>query len=80
MGTVSVNSLWNFIQSLSLSANERDWLAGKLHESITKNEAQSKPAQKKYFISPRMKKLMGSVTLDPKDIEEDDRLRYILSK
>lgn len=33
-----------------------------------------------YIISPRWRKLMGSVKIDPKDIEADDRLKYILSK
>lgn len=34
----------------------------------------------KYRISPRRRKLMGKVTIDPKDIEGDDRAQYILSK
>ena len=35
---------------------------------------------KKYRISPRLKSLMGKVTIDPKDFEDDDRLQYILNK
>ncbi len=41
MATISVNSLWNFIQSMSLSANNEQWLAEKLHESaVTKEKAE----------------------------------------
>ena len=36
--------------------------------------------KKKYRLSPRMKKLMGSVKINPQDVEGDDRLKYILSK
>lgn len=33
MAAVSLNSLWTFIQSLSLNASNEQWLADKLHES-----------------------------------------------
>ena len=36
--------------------------------------------KKKYRISPRLKSLMGKVTIDPKDLEDDDRAQYILNK
>ena len=36
--------------------------------------------KKKYRISPRMKSLMGKVTIDPKDFEGDERAQYILNK
>lgn len=36
--------------------------------------------KKKYRISPRLKNLMGKVTIDPKDFEDDDRAQYILNK
>lgn len=81
MGTVSVNNLWSFIQGLSLSSTDRQWLADKLLEpSAEKESAAHEGKEKKYIISPRRRKLMGSVTLDPKDIENDDRAKYILSK
>ncbi len=37
MATISINSLWSFIQSMSLSANNEQWLADKLHESALTN-------------------------------------------
>lgn len=36
--------------------------------------------KKKYRISPRLKNLMGKVTIDPKDFEGDERAQYILNK
>ncbi len=81
MGTVSVNSLWKFIEGLSLSSNDRKWLAGKLLEPTTvKRTSHEKDNSKKYVISPRRRKLMGSVVIDPKDIENDERAKYILSR
>lgn len=32
MATVATNKLWAYIESLSLSRNDRNWLAGKLFE------------------------------------------------
>ncbi len=85
MGTVSVNNLWSFIQGLSLSSTDRQWLAGKLLEPGTvkvqaKEKANEQGSGKKYIISPRRRKLMGSVVIDPKDIDNDERAKYILSK
>lgn len=41
MATISINSLWSFIQSMALSANNEQWLADKLHESaLTKQKAE----------------------------------------
>lgn len=34
----------------------------------------------KYIISPKRKKLMGSVDIYRADIENDDKAQYILSK
>lgn len=81
MGTVTINNLWSFIEGLSLSANDRKWLAGKLLEpNITEKKEKKADNVDGYVISPRWRKLMGSVKIDPKDIEADDRLKYILSK
>ena len=42
MATVTLNNLWNFIQSMSLSANNELWLAEKLHESAVNKKRQDK--------------------------------------
>ncbi len=83
MGTVSINNLWSFIQGLSLTVSDRKWLAGKLLEPSSADKAAPKDIAENvggYIISPKRRKLMGSVTIDPKDIEADERLKYILSK
>lgn len=78
-----MNNLWSFIQGLSLTASDRKWLASKLLEMsdadmiVPKDSADDVEG---YIISPKRRKLMGSVTIDPKDIESDDKLKYILSK
>lgn len=36
MSTLTLNRLWAFIESLSLSQKDRDWLAGKLLEPACK--------------------------------------------
>jgi hypothetical protein len=83
MGTVSMNNLWSFIQGLSLTASDRRWLASKLLEPSGSDMIPSNDTAtdiEGYIISPKRRKLMGSVTIDPKDIESDDKLKYILSK
>lgn len=39
MATVSVNSIWSFLQSMSLSASNEHWLADKLLQSASAKEA-----------------------------------------
>lgn len=36
MATLTVNNLWAFLQSLSLTASNEQWLAEKLYESAAK--------------------------------------------
>ncbi len=36
MNAISMNNLWNYLQGLSLSASNRQWLAGKLMENTEK--------------------------------------------
>lgn len=38
MNAISMNNLWNYLQGLSLSANNRRWLAEKLMENVEKVE------------------------------------------
>ena len=42
MASITLNNLWNFIQSMSLSANNELWLAEKLHESALKKQQKNK--------------------------------------
>lgn len=80
MGTVTLNNLWNFIQGLSLTSTDREWLANKLLEPTYQSQAISTTETKHYIISPKRKRLMGSVNIHTADIENDDKAQYILSK
>lgn len=42
MATLSVNNIWGFLQSLSLSASNEQWLADKLHASAVAKEKNEK--------------------------------------
>ena len=82
MNAISMSNLWTYLQGLSLTADNWQWLAEKTSMmSISVDSANKGIAgKKKYRLSPRMKKLMGSVKINPQDVEGDDRLKYILSK
>ena len=77
----SINELWTYLQGLSLTADNWQWLAERAKEkSNTSAQVTSKPKEVKYKISPRRRKLMEKATFNPKDFEGDERAQYILSK
>lgn len=81
MNAVSMNNLWTYLQGLSLTADNWQWLAERMTEkSQSLKDNSATVVKKKYRISPRMKRLMGSVSIDPNDVENDDKLKYILNK
>lgn len=82
MNAISMSNLWTYLQGLSLTADNWQWLAEKTSMmSISVDSANKGIAgKKKYRLSPRMKKLMDSIKINPQDVEGDDRLKYILSK
>ncbi len=82
MNAVSMNNLWTYLQGLALTADNWNWLATKTSEMSGKKEAMATPKvkAKKFRFSPTVKELMGSVGIDPKHIEEDERMKYILDK
>lgn len=81
MNAAAMNNLWNYLQGLSLTADNWQWLAERTKEkSRSRDVSTVTTGKKKYRISPRMKKLMGCVKINNQDIENDDRLKYILSK
>ena len=77
-----MSNLWTYLQGLSLTADNWQWLAEKTSMMSMSVDSANKgiAGKKKYRLSPRMKKLMGSVKINPQDVEGDDRLKYILSK
>lgn len=82
MNAISMSNLWTYLQGLSLTADNWQWLAEKTSMMFMSVDSANKgiAGKKKYRLSPRMKKLMGSVKINPQDVEGDDRLKYILSK
>lgn len=82
MNVISMSNLWTYLQGLSLTADNWQWLAEKTSMMSMSVDSANKgiAGKKKYRLSPRMKKLMGSVKINPQDVEGDDRLKYILSK
>jgi hypothetical protein len=53
MNTVSLNNLWNYLQSLSLTASNQRWLASHLIEAAESSEDRSK---KKEIVFPKIPK------------------------
>lgn len=49
MTTLALNNLWTYLQGLSLSQNDREWLANKLILSVEKSE--SSDERLKTFLS-----------------------------
>jgi|GEM_PF-1361047 hypothetical protein len=81
MNAISMNNLWTYLQGLSLTADNWRWLAERTSQmSMSVHQQHATTGNKKYRLSPRMKKLMGSVKINPQDVKSDDRLKYILSK
>ena len=63
-----MNKLWSFIESLSLSQKDRDWLAGKLQEpSYRVDPYKISPSGDKFFADAR------NVKAVEKDIAEAHR-------
>ena len=82
MNAMSMSNLWTYLQGLSLTADNWQWLAEKTSMISMSVDSANKgiAGKKKYRLSPRMKKLMDSIKINPQDVEGDDRLKYILSK
>ena len=66
MASITLNNLWNFIQSMSLSANNELWLAEKLHESALKKQQ----ANKAYNIAEEKTIIVSEPLFGPTSIEE----------
>lgn len=55
MNTLSMNNLWNYLQGLSLTANNQCWLAERLLESSEKGSATKEDTMKK-LVFPKIGK------------------------
>lgn len=81
MNAVSMNNLWAYLKGLALTSDNRQWLAEKLAEPVDSLKVTHTDKKAvKYRISPKRRKLMESVRIDPKDFEGDEKAQYILSK
>ena len=83
--TVSMDSVLNFINSMSLSASNKEWLGRKLIEeakveACDKQDELSAVSYRESSLSPRLQKLIGCVHISQEEIDNDERLAYILSK
>ena len=68
MATLTMNKLWAFIESLSLSQKDRDWLVGKLLEpSFRVDPYDISPSGDSFFADAR------NVKAVEKDVEEAHR-------
>ena len=50
MTTMALNNLWNYLQGLSLSQSDREWLANKLVKPTEKTEKDSIDESMKRFL------------------------------
>ena len=84
MNSISLNNLWSYLQSLTLTANNKIWLADHLYEAA-REEAQAdsiiKPIEQ---LSPELQAIIGFARPDTQN--EDDingdiaRTEYIKEK
>jgi len=70
MTSYALNNLWNYLQGLSLSRSDREWLAGKLIEPIEKTSAEAEEnAEEKTYevipVSPKLQWLRMHITATP---------------
>ena len=85
MTTFALNNLWRYIQGLMLTQSEREWLVGKLLEPVEKASAEAKEdtTKKPYEVipvSPEIKKWIGCASFTEEEMENDPRLKAILSR
>lgn len=83
--TISMDSVLDFINSMSLSASNKEWLGKRLIEEANKEthveqEGKSALSYKEFPLSSRLQQLRGCIKMTQEEIDSDERLAYILSK
>ena len=87
--TISMNTVLNFLHSMSLSTSNKKWLADHLYEEVrSEQEAAAKSAngwpkirREDMHISPEVMKLVEDIEPLPDDFDYDKaRLEYLLKK
>lgn len=81
MNSAALHNLWNYLDGLSLTASDKKWLSDKLMDRPAASNIATDAAKfDESMISPRVKRIMGSVQLDEQTMLNDPRVAYILSK
>ncbi|MBC8601166.1 hypothetical protein H8784_05450 [Parabacteroides acidifaciens] len=63
--TISLEGIWKFLQSLSLSANNKEWLGEKLLEEARKEKAEKQESYEDFIWN-----MCGAWKDDPRTTEE----------
>lgn len=58
MTTIALNNLWTYLQGLSLSQKDRNWLAGKLTEPVAED---AKTAKQKAYVKDSLYRALDEV-------------------
>lgn len=83
MTTYALNNLWSYLQGLTLGRSDREWLASKLLEPTKQEKTSVKIPKKSYKvmpISPDIKKWSGCASFTEEEIDNDPRLKALLSR
>ncbi|MBR7049554.1 MAG: hypothetical protein IKI16_06845 [Prevotella sp.] len=82
MTTTALNNLWTYLQGLTLAKSDREWLASKLLEPTEKQE-ETEPTTTAYKVkslSPQIEKWSGCVSFTKEELEDDPRIKAIISR
>jgi hypothetical protein len=85
MTTFALNNLWTYLQGLMLSQSEREWLAGKLSESVAQASVEEKTEKSvslkldDLVIPDKLRRKRGCIKLTEEDLQ-DEHIQYLLNK
>lgn len=84
MNTVSMNNLWNYLKGLSLSAQNRQWLAQKLLdpsiEPKRNSTADTVITERDLMVSPEVAALVKGFELPDTFDAEQAKMDYLMEK
>lgn len=84
MNTVSMNNLWNYLQGLSLSIQNRHWLAARLMESVAEHKSEhadgSVIMESDLMVSPEVASLVKGFELPDTFDAEQAKMNYLTEK
>lgn len=84
MNLVSMNNLWNYLKGLSMSAQNRQWLAERLLESsidpTSISKADTTITEKDLVVSTEVKALVKGFELPEAFDAEEAKKNYLMEK